>query len=65
MAARPDDGPTPREIQERLWAERTQEPFLVYRDGDGFYASYFGLDSAGRVVALVTDFGVVEWRAGT
>ncbi len=32
--------------------------------GDGFYASYFGLDSAGRVVALVTDFGVVEWRAG-
>jgi len=33
--------------------------------GDGFYASYFGLDSAGRVVALVTDFGVVEWRAGT
>ena len=35
MAARPDDGPTPREIQERLWAERTREPFLVYRDGDG------------------------------
>lgn len=32
--------------------------------GDGFYASYFGLDSAGRVVALVTDFGVVEWHAG-
>jgi len=32
--------------------------------GDGFYASYFGLDSAGRVVALVTDFGVVEWRVG-
>lgn len=32
--------------------------------GDGFYASYFGLDEAGRVVALVTDFGVVEWRAG-
>lgn len=32
--------------------------------GDGFYASYFGLDAAGRVVALVTDFGVVEWRAG-
>lgn len=32
--------------------------------GDGFYASYFGLDGAGRVVALVTDFGVVEWRAG-
>ena len=32
--------------------------------GDGFYASWFGLDEAGRVVALVTDFGVVEWRAG-
>lgn len=32
--------------------------------GDGFYASYFGLDDTGRVVALVTDFGVVEWRAG-
>ncbi|WP_225764994.1 DUF4241 domain-containing protein [Inquilinus sp. Marseille-Q2685] len=31
---------------------------------DGFYASYFGLDETGRVVALVTDFGVVEWRAG-
>jgi pSer/pThr/pTyr-binding forkhead associated (FHA) protein len=36
MAARPDDpGPTPREIQERLWAERTEEPFLIYRDGEG------------------------------
>ncbi|MGO4726463.1 MULTISPECIES: DUF4241 domain-containing protein [unclassified Inquilinus] len=32
--------------------------------GDGLYPSYFGLDKAGRVVALVTDFGVVEWRAG-
>jgi hypothetical protein len=32
--------------------------------GDGTYPSYFGLDKAGRVVALVTDFGVVEWRTG-
>lgn len=31
--------------------------------GDGFYASYFGLDKAGRVVALVTDFGVIETQA--
>lgn len=27
--------------------------------GDGHYASYFGYDGAGRVVALVTDFGVL------
>ena len=26
---------------------------------DGHYASYFGYDSAGRVVALVTDFGAL------
>lgn len=26
---------------------------------NGSYASYFGYDSAGRVVALVTDFGVI------
>ena len=31
--------------------------------GDGFYASYFGLDERGEVVALVTDFGVVDWDA--
>lgn len=29
--------------------------------GDGCYASYFGLDSSGKVVALVTDFGIVDW----
>jgi hypothetical protein len=29
--------------------------------GDGLYASYWGLDSNGEVVTLVTDFGVVEW----
>lgn len=27
--------------------------------GDGFYASYWGYDSAGRPVCLVTDFGLV------
>lgn len=27
--------------------------------GENRYASYFGYDSAGRVVALVTDFGVI------
>jgi len=31
--------------------------------GDGFYASYFGLDASGEVVALVTDFAVVDWDA--
>jgi hypothetical protein len=29
--------------------------------GDGFYASYFGLDNSGNAVALMTDFGVVNW----
>ena len=28
--------------------------------GDGFYSSYFGLDEAGDVVCLVTDFRVLE-----
>jgi hypothetical protein len=31
--------------------------------GDGFYASYFGLAESGEVVALVTDFAVVDWDA--
>ena len=36
MSARPDTGSqTPRDVQERLWAERTGEPFLIYRDGAG------------------------------
>ena len=26
---------TPRELQERILAERRREPFLIYRDGDG------------------------------
>jgi hypothetical protein len=29
--------------------------------GDGFYASYFGFDKNGRVVALVTDFAIIDW----
>lgn len=29
--------------------------------GDGFYASYFGLDEAGNVAALVTDFKIINW----
>lgn len=29
--------------------------------GDGFYASYFGLDKQGIPVALLTDFGIVNW----
>lgn len=29
--------------------------------GDGLYASYFGLDEAGRVVCLVTDFSLFEF----
>lgn len=30
--------------------------------GDGLYASYFGLDEAGRVVCLVTDFSLFEYE---
>jgi hypothetical protein len=30
--------------------------------GDGRYASYFGLDEADNPVALMTDFGVVDWK---
>lgn len=29
--------------------------------GDGFYASYFGLDDAGNVAALMTDFQILDW----
>jgi hypothetical protein len=29
--------------------------------GDGVYASYFGLDEAGNVAVLLTDFSVVDW----
>ena len=29
--------------------------------GDGLYASYFGLDEDGNPVALLTDFGIVDW----
>lgn len=29
--------------------------------GDGVYASWFGYDADGKVVALVTDFQVIEW----
>ena len=29
--------------------------------GDGLYASWFGYDAQGRVVALLTDFNVVDW----
>ena len=28
--------------------------------GDGVYASYLGYDTSGQVVALVTDFGVLD-----
>ena len=30
--------------------------------GDGLYASYFGLDEAGEVVCLVTDFSLFEYE---
>ena len=29
--------------------------------GDGLYASWFGYDAQGRVVALLTNFNVVDW----
>jgi len=51
MTALPDGaGPTPREVQERLWAERTEEPFLVYRDADGHQVIHF----LGSVTTRVT-----------
>ncbi len=31
--------------------------------GDGFYASWFGYDASGSVVALVTDFQVIDWES--
>jgi Protein of unknown function (DUF4241) len=30
--------------------------------GDGYYASYFGYDGEGELVALMTDFLVVDWK---
>ncbi|WP_342116997.1 DUF4241 domain-containing protein [Pseudoduganella sp. OTU4001] len=40
---------------------RTQDGTVAFSDGvrNGRYPSYFGYDSAGRVAALVTDFGVI------
>lgn len=32
--------------------------------GDGFYASYWGLDESGKPLVLVTDFGVMEGADG-
>ena len=29
--------------------------------GDGYYSSYFGFSTNGRLVALLTDFNVVDW----
>jgi hypothetical protein len=29
--------------------------------GDGYYASYFGLNATGAPAALVTDFGICDW----
>ena len=33
--------------------------------GDGRYSSYFGIDAKQNTVALVTDFGVVNWPPGS
>jgi FHA domain-containing protein len=52
MATRPDDGPTPREIQERLLAERTQEPFLMYRDAEGHQVIHILGSSATRNITI-------------
>ncbi|MFC3355486.1 DUF4241 domain-containing protein [Sphingobacterium zeae] len=30
--------------------------------GDGFYATYIGRDSAGKICQLLTDFDIVLWR---
>lgn len=47
------------------WGVLTLEPGLnicIFHSGwgDGCYASYWGLDVHGKVVSLVTDFGVLE-----
>lgn len=49
------------------WANATFDPetganLVAFSSGygDGFYSSYFGLDSAGNPVCLVTDFKVID-----
>lgn len=32
-------------------------------NGDGSYASYFGLDDAGDPAVLLTDFNIIDWQA--
>src|ERR1700709_455342 len=49
MATRPDHGSSPVEVQERLWAERAQEPFLLYRDGDGRQVIHMLASGAPRI----------------
>jgi hypothetical protein len=50
MNTPPEHGPpTPREVQQRLLAERTQEPFLIYRDGDGHQVIHMLAPPATRV----------------
>jgi hypothetical protein len=34
-------------------------------NGDGVYASYFGLDESSEPVAIITDFNVLDWRQAT
>jgi pSer/pThr/pTyr-binding forkhead associated (FHA) protein len=49
MSASPDPGSTPVEVRERLWAERAQEPFLIYRDGDGHQVIHMLSSGAPRI----------------
>ena len=48
-------------LNHRPWEGRS-ENVMIFESGwgDGFYASYWGLDADGEVVTLVTDFGVVD-----
>jgi hypothetical protein len=31
-------------------------------EGDGYYATYIGIDAKGETCRLLTDFGLFDWR---
>lgn len=42
--------------------ENTGLNIIIFRSGygDGFYASYWGIDEKGRIVSLITDFNILD-----
>ena len=63
-------------ILDQKWEEIFSEEFEVYKNyafqnhkavfystgyGDGFYTTYIGRDSVGKISQLLTDFGIVLW----